>query len=216
MKSKLPLFLVAALGLAFFPSCSQVTVTEPFGTKPAELEPGDWNGVWRMDDGNRGRITVSKDQPGEFVFSEVPDPKDKPKEPGEESEDLTMAVREVDGDFFFTVIAEGDKKAGPEHEGGLTWGRIVRMDNTLVVWLPDVDAFAPLVKNGTVPGEDKRKKDEKSGSLSGSIVLGKLDEAQMNAIAKGTHGVLFGWDEPIVMVRDPWREKGEEKPAGGE
>jgi len=199
MKRFLSLCLLAALSGGFV-SCTRVTVTEPFGTKPAELDPQAWDGVWRFDDGNRGRIAVSKERPGEFVFSEVLDPG---VEPEEQSEDLTVVVRDVGGDLFFTVVAAGEEAATGE---GMVWGRIALNDNTALVWLPDVDAFAPLVKNGTLPGEDKRKKDEKSGALSGAIELGKLGEEDTTAIGTGTHGVLFAWDEPTVLVREPWRE----------
>lgn len=197
------LFGAIMLGLGFS-SCTQVSVKEPFGTKPARLDPDVWNGVWRMDGGDPGRITVSKDRPGEFAFGEVSDSKAEAKE---ESEELTVAVREVDGDLFFTVIDDGTPKEDHKVEEGFVWGRIAVNDNTALVWLPDSEAFEALLKDGTIPGKDTRKKDAKTGMTSGGISLDKLEEKHLELIAKGTRGVLFAWDKPMVFVRVPWREE---------
>ena len=76
------------------------------------------------------------------------------------------------------------------------WARVKQGTDSIIAWLPDYKKFKALVEEGTLPGEV-----DSEHSYGGAVMLGDLKPEHYQAIVSGEHGVLFDWEDPIVLFR---------------
>ncbi len=105
-----------------------------------------------------------------------------------ELKSMEVFVREA-GPWMLLSIRDDEARDGVRYE----WARGKIDADQLVVWLPDKDAFRTLVRDGKLKGR-----------VEGSdVFFDTLSSADIAALAAGTLGVPFMWDEPLVFRRLP-------------
>ncbi len=143
---------VAGLCVLFMAGCSSVTMTNPFPeTKLTEKEQGQLEGAWRLDEQVVQVAFTSNGVPwlasvewkdDDFVL-------EKTRLYFTKSNDALYVCMPSDADatneFFFAEVNPDGNKA--------------------LVWIPDADFFAGLVKNGTLKGKVEEDKHSKSITL---------------------------------------------------
>ena len=181
----------AALLLYLNTGCSVVTVPEPIGDEVTELDPSEWEGIWEDNSG----IIFGIDDPVIFQ-ARVPDPASGEIE-------LAALVENDDDELvprFVTVTIRGVAQADWEFasytvegaQGQFLWGRIVRMDDYVLVWAPDADKFKELVEQGRLRGTIDN---------DDNVNLETPTSEELASIAEEEWGMLFFWDEPLIYRR---------------
>ncbi len=165
-------------------SCSSVTSLTPVGSRPAALDPADWNGEWRplsddLDDPDEPMtFAILKDQPGVIEATE--------KENGKPDEIVLIHLREH-GDALFASLTDPEKEETSRYH----WALARRKGGLVLAWLPVPEKFAPLVREGRLPGEVV---DENT------IRLGELTPSHLDLIVSEKSS-LFAWEEPLLFQR---------------
>jgi hypothetical protein len=165
--------------------CSTVVAVSPVGENPEVLEPEKWEGIWY--------------HPGGAVTIRVVDGENGILEAGIVGKDEKAGGRLQLQAFRVHIRSSEDwlfaSFRGPESsEPGYLWGRI-KIDHDgkrILVWFPRPDAFAELVRAGTLPG----KVDDK-----GNVNLGELRPEHFKKIVDPRQRPLFVWDEPLVLFK---------------
>jgi len=62
----------------------------------------------------------------------------------------------------------------------------------ILAWFPRPERFAQRVREGVLPG----KVDEK-----GNVTLSELQEEHLQLITQEQKGVLFAWENPLVLFK---------------
>jgi len=189
MKRHLILFYPLIL-LVILASCTTVTVNKPVGEIPLKLDADEWEGSWgKMNDGEWIDISrpeeivglptkVMAGDEGILQFTEI--------EKGEERTFNIFLHRS--GKWSFLSI----KPADQEDDEDYLWGRMKKEKNLVMIWLPDPEKFAALVKDGTLPGKV---------SKGGDVSLVDLNKEHYEMFSKEEFGLLFVWDEPMIYYR---------------
>ncbi len=171
--------------LAFAPllgACAEVVTSAPLGETPVAVSEDDWEGIWGGAE-ETYIIQVIDEETGELLVSEL-DPEESPPE----IDPMEIQLSKV-GDWYF-----GNWEEEP---GEFSWFRVSRSGASIIVWIADSDRFKELVNQGVLPGEVRSQ----GGSESDKIFIGHLTEEHLNIITESTEGVLFSWDEPLLLHR---------------
>ena len=93
------------------------------------------------------------------------------------------------GNRAFANLLDQDEEDGKPF---YLWGLLGGGDREMIVWLPEVKSLKALVEEGKLPGEV----DE-----DGSVILHQLNAEQLALLTSDSEGVLFDWDEPLVLFK---------------
>jgi hypothetical protein len=162
--------------------CSVVYVPRPIGESPKNIESerSEWAGTWThangamtvaVEDGSNGVLKVG------WVESEGG---------GFKCETMDVYLRES-GDWTLASMRPREET----NENRFTWARIERKDRMAILWAPDVSKFKDLVREGRLPGTND----------GGDVVLGHLGSNELALIRSESNGVVFAWDEPLVLMK---------------
>lgn len=168
----------AALG-----GCATVVSKTPVGTKPAALDEEEWDGTWAFNGGVMNIQAIEPDD-GVLELSWI-EHDDKP-------ELKTMPVYLREGNNW-TYASCRDPDAEDGGDSNFTWGRIKMENGMIIVWAPDAAKFEALVKAEKLPGTVKDN--------SQNVVLEKLKPGHLEMIETEAEGVLFVWDDPLILRR---------------
>jgi hypothetical protein len=186
------LLLIAIVFLLAATGCSCVTVTEPIGEEPVQIQPKEWEGLWKLY-----MSSFDDDEEEVFLVIEVSDSEKgvlKVQGIGRESESVQVYLRESNGWMFDSYNADN------ANDVGMCWGRFERKGDRIFIWIPDYDRFSALVKDGLLPGHFYGVKSD--GKFDDKyLILSGLKPEHMKLIASESKGVLFHWDEPLFMLR---------------
>ncbi len=172
---------VACLSLLFC-GCSAVFSPQPIGDKPTNIlsKQSEWEGTWvnlngaitvKVVDGSNGVLKVGWIQ--------------------DKDGDLKYRTAEVslrdNKDWTFISIRDLDEA----NQNRYLWGRIKKEERAAILWGPDVEKFKTLVQDKLIPGTID----------GGNVVLGNLSSSHLDLIRSQTSGVLFNWDQPLILIR---------------
>lgn len=177
---KTALCLIASLTLH---GCSEVTSPYPMGEKEVELTAEEWNGTWLTPEGGVFIVTVLESHQGLLEVTWI----------DEENEELILSrgsafVRESSKWVFLSLGGESGEQVVVEE---YLWFLLKKNGDALILWGPDTKKFARLVKDGLLPGTID----------SGDVHLGDLDAKHYELIVSEQQGVLFEWDQPLILRR---------------
>ena len=170
---------VVALAMALS-ACTPVLVREPIGETPYPVRSEEWEGEWIHEDGLM-IIRVADEGQGTLLVAGVEE-----KEGALRLETLKVTLRQS-GEWVFASVRDETASA---KEDEYVWARVRKDGSMIVVWLPDADKFKRLIEEGTLPGE-----------TGGSIILKDLKKEHYEIITSEAQGVLFEWDEPMILRR---------------
>jgi hypothetical protein len=184
--------------------CEAVIVDDPIGLTPLTLEDNEWEGTWvgyaSGEEGTvAGSIQVVDAENGVIQVTWIA------------SDDVSTAriyLREAAGWTFASIPYPGslfqyglDEQIDPADETQYVWTRIVKQDQSIFFWVPDVARFAEMVSNGRIPGTVETRESE-PGPFGGTEVrLGDLELEDYEFAAADDAGAMFEWDEVGVLVR---------------
>ncbi len=174
-------WLLAGLLLA---GCNDVTALKPVGEKPALLKPEDCNGVWVDFAGDNDPLTlrVTDADKGEVELALL-----KKDDQGKYTADVLHGRVLGSDEWTFINLLDQDSKDGPRY----LWCRVRLKNNLALIWVPDSSKIRKLVEGGKLPGK-----------IDGNnIRLGELTPELLKDIREEKYGVLFVWDDPLVLHR---------------
>jgi len=173
------LWAVAVAFSLFLSGCAAVSSIEPMGERPKQVVPTDWAGTWVHRD-HPVAVRVSDPQQGLIDVAWVEE-----KQGALRLESYRIALRES-GDWTFGNVREADRL------GHNYWGVFRKDEGQILIWTPDPERCATLVKNGTVPGTVEE---------GGDVILDRLTPEQTLRVVSGEHGGCLSWTEPLVYFR---------------
>jgi hypothetical protein len=186
------LLLIVSIFLLAASACSYVTVTEPIGEKPVQIQPKEWEGLWKLYS-----YSFDNDEEEYFLVIEVSDSEKgvlKVRGISREPESVQVYLRESNGWMF------GSYNPDNARDVGMCWGRFEKKGNRIFFWVPDYDRLLGLVKDGLLPGHPYAEgSDDKFDDKF--LILSDLKPEHMELITSESKGVLFHWDEPFFMLR---------------
>jgi hypothetical protein len=177
-------FLLGAASL-IATGCNAVVSVVPVGQQPAVVNPDEWEGVWYHP---QGTITIAVADPYQGILEVGAVGKDPNLAGRLGLKTIRVLVRSSDKWLFFSF--RGDNPAEPHY----LWGRVqIDMEGKrILAWFPRPERFAQLVREGLLPG----KVDEK-----GNVTLSELQEEHLQLITQEQKGVLFAWENPLVLFK---------------
>jgi hypothetical protein len=184
-----PLLIVSVFLLAAS-ACSYVTVTEPIGEEPVQLQPKEWEGVWKL----YFYSLFNEDEEEAFFVMEVSDSENgvlKVQNIGREPESAQVYLRESNGWMFGSY-----RNPGEAEDKGMCWGRFEKHGDRIFIWVPDYDRFSGLMNDGLLPGHPAEDMDGDK-----ILILSNLKPEHLELVTSESKGVLFHWDHPIFMER---------------
>jgi hypothetical protein len=161
-------------------ACSAVLVREPIGEAPYPVQEKEWEGEWIHEDGLIF-IRVADEDEGALLLAGV---EEKDEVLGLETSKVTLRRS---GEWVFASLRDETASA---KEDEYVWARIRKADDMIIVWLPDADKFKGLIEEGILPGE-----------TGDGILLKDLKKEHYEIITSEAQGVLFEWDEPMILRR---------------
>jgi len=188
MSQSMKVVIRVLLACSFFQlaACSVVYSVNPVGENPVQLDAQQWDGDWRGTEGVM-KIKVKDAEAGILQVAWIEDM---------ELQQFDVYLMESNGWQFFNVKDEEDENDASD---GYVWGRIRYHENTILLWDPDIRKFRSLVRDGTLPGEARKSGKDKQNESD--VVLEKLTQAHLLLITSEEKGVLFDWDEPLVLLK---------------
>ncbi len=180
MKNRIQGTLAAVLLALTAAGCSNVYTTQPVGESPASLNAEDWDGQWFKEDGAL-TIKVMDEEKGILKVAWI-----EPEDDDLKLESMDLYLLKA-GEWMFANHRDNKDPAKPRW----MWGRIELSGKRLIVWLPEVERFTPLITSGRLPG-----------LVEGSdVFLGDLKPEHLEIIMSGAEGTLFDWEDPFVLTR---------------
>ncbi len=175
------LFVLGFLTILGVWGCSVVTSGRPVGDTPVLVDPGEWEGTWMAADGGPVVVRVGDDgRNGRLRLAWM-------------EGDREMVLKTADvillkaGACHFANLRE-------ETEGGTSvylFARVKKEKGLLIIWLPRPERFARLIDERILPGTASKEK----------ILLGELGPEHMKVITSEDRGVLFDWENPVVLMK---------------
>jgi hypothetical protein len=160
--------------------CAAVYATHPVGEAPVPLRAADWDGTWFNKD---GALTLKVEDEGagriRMAYVEWGD-----QGPRLESHEIQLLRS---GNATFASVKEAEENG----QALYVWARIKREGNLMLAWIPNAERFKAACRDGRFPC---REKDE-------DIALGELTADHLKILASEEEGSLYGWDEPVVLMR---------------
>ena len=179
--------LFSACSFFLIAGCSSVYSINPVGEKPAQIDAALWDGNWLGADGVMTIKVIDADG-GILQVAWIEDMK---------LEKYQVYLMES-GNWLFFNLKDEDQE-GDEEDPGYFWGRIKKDDNSITLWDPDISKFRALVTEGVLPGE--AKKSGKDNEHDSDVILGELTAEHLRIIVSEEKGVLFDWDDPLVLLK---------------
>ncbi len=181
------LFLIAPVLIG----CARVTVDEPIGAAAVPLDTDQWEGRWQVigkDDSDVALVDVLDADNGVLRVQGYP----------MRSADLTVQLRSS-GNWVFANYRLTD---APD-DGPYEWVRVDLGDERVLYWEPVHARFAELVQEGLLPGTTSVRTTAAAGPGNAitEVALRDLGPAEIDRIMAPEQGVLFGWEEPVVLIR---------------
>ena len=169
--------LLVAVSVLSLTGCSTVSSPKPMGENIVSVEPEQWEGTW---------ITSTMDTP---VSIKVTDAK-KGILKAAWLDDMKMESCEIylleSGEWMFGNVKD------EENSSRFLWGRLKKDDSQIIAWFPEVEKIRDLVKAGSLPG---------TVDEDGDVALGDLKAEHLKLITSDDKGILFEWEEPLVLIR---------------
>ena len=169
---------LGAVLILLFSACNAVVSEQPMGEKPLAVTAKDWEGTWVNGEG-AGIIKVVDPEKGLLQAAWI-------EGNSQDMESYQIFLRELGPWIVASVKIEG--RSGLVRYG---WARVNREDGQIVVWDPSVKSFKQLVEAGKLPGVIEQD----------DVILGDLKPEHYDLLTSGSEGVLFDWDEPVVLLR---------------
>jgi len=133
--------------LLFASGCSAVLVSQPIGEKPHVLVAADWDGYWLVHPELNKKpvmihVKVTNPNEGRMQLACLEDDATK-------VQIFEATVRESGSEsvLFVTLRVEAEKA------DLMAWGCLGRGEDLALVWVPDVEKFAALVRDGKLRGK---------------------------------------------------------------
>ena len=167
------------VGAVFLSGCATVSSIEPLGERPKQVLPAEWAGTWLHQD-HPVAIRVADPQQGQIEVAWVEE-----KQGALRLESYQIALRES-GDWTFGNVLETDQP------GRYDWAVVRKEQGQIVIWPPDPDRCAALVKSGTIPGRVEE---------GGDVILDRLTPEQVLRVVSAEQGGCLSWTEPLVFFR---------------
>lgn len=181
------LFLaIAGVFLVAASACSVVTVTESIGEAPIQLQPREWEGLWKL---------YPSDEKVAFFLIEVADSENgvlQVQNISREPESVQVYLRESNGWMF------GSFKDPDHADKAFIWGRFIKDGDRIFIWVPDYDRFSDLVNEGALPGHTYAGEQQDYDQF---LILSSLKPEHLKLITSDSKGELFHWEYPSFMVR---------------
>lgn len=174
------LISVTVLMTGALTGCKVTFSTQPMGMEAVNLNPEEWNGIWR-DPVNNGFVAVRVADAGQGVL-EVAGV--ETRDDSLELKKLRVRVRQANNWMFLSWESE-------ERPGHYLWWKIKRSEDMAVLWAPHWERIARLVRDGGLPGKQVGEN---------VLVLDPLD-AKGYEILTSDENVLMDWENPIVLLR---------------
>jgi hypothetical protein len=171
------LFAVIILLLAMA-ACTEVSSIFPVGENSVSVKPEEWNGKWIVvpSDDEFAKIEALPGQDGMLRVTGFSH--------GKEDKPMNALLRVTNNGWMFANVATDDNSR-------YYWALIRNVEgNTIYVWLPNFARSKKLVEAGTLPGETQEN----------SVSLDLLRPEHLKIITE-EHGVLFDWDQPLVLKK---------------
>ncbi len=160
--------------------CSMVTSGRPIGDTPLLVDAGEWEGTWTSADGGPVVVRVEDARKGQLRLAWM--------EGGREMVLKTADVMLLKaGTWHFANLREETKGGPPVY----LFARVKKEKGMLIIWPPRPERFARLINDKVLPGTASKEK----------IFLGELGPEHVKVIASEERGVLFDWENPIVIMR---------------
>jgi len=179
MKSKN--FFPVLIFIMFISGCENVTSQYLVGQKPHAVKTEEWAGEWSPDGSGEEIIKIKvldKDR-GILDVAQIE------AGSGKVLDSYECYLREAGNWIFANAAIKGKNGFYP-----------VRVKNIegrqIIVWFPDIEKFKLLVfEKKLLPGEWRGR----------DISLGLLKPEHLELIISGKEGVVFKWDEPVILIR---------------
>jgi hypothetical protein len=159
--------------------CASVSSIEPMGERPKPLLATDWAGTWLHQD-HPVAIRVADPQQGLIEVAWVEE-----KQGALKLESYEIALRES-GDWTFGNARDSDRP------GRSYWGVVRKEEGQILIWTPDPERCAALVKGGIIPG---------TVDEGGDVILDRLTPQQTLRVVSVDQGSCLRWTEPLVFFR---------------
>jgi hypothetical protein len=160
--------------------CSMVTSGRPIGDTPVLIDPGEWEGTWATAGGGPVVVRVEDAPKGKLRLSWM-----------EGDREMTLKTADVmllkAGAWLFANLREGTRDGFPVY----LFARVKKEKGLLIIWLPRAERFARLINEKILPGTVSREK----------VHLGEIGPEYMKVIASEDRGVLFDWENPLVLIK---------------
>jgi len=161
--------------------CASVLVEAPIGLDPNPIVADKWNGTW-FNPGGTLTVEVADAQAGLIDIAWI-----EARDDGLKMESHRLVLKRA-GDWIFCSMKAEDGNSSAE---GWLWGRIKNDGKQIIFWLPKVESFQQLVTDGKLPGHIK----------DDNVILGTLEPAHLAILSSEQAGILYHWDEPMVLMR---------------
>ena len=171
--------LCAVVGACLLAGCAAVSSVEPMGERPKPLLEKEWAGTWLHQD-HPVVIRAADPEQGLVEVAWVEE-----KQGALRLESYQIALRES-GDWTFGNVLETDQP------GRCYWVVVRKEQGQIVIWPPDPDRCAALVKSGAIPGTVEE---------GGDVILDRLTPEQTLRVVSAEQGGCLSWTEPLVYFR---------------
>ena len=161
-------------------ACNPVISKKAVGEMPVKLIAAEWDGSWITPDG-AVHFKVIDPEKGILNASWIE------QEQGRSTLKTATVELRTQGDWLFANMQEDNKGKSR----GYLWARVKKESRQIIVWEPDRDQFAALIKQGIIAGKP-------DGS---DLVMDGLEPNEVKAITDGKRGVPFKWDQPIIFTK---------------
>lgn len=174
------LFVLCLLAFLGGWGCSVVTSERPIGDIPFPVETGEWEGTWTAADGSPVVVRVENGNKGQLRLFWM----EGDREMVLKTADVTLRKA---GAWHFANLREETKSGVPVY----LFARVKREKGLLIIWLPRPERFARLIDERVLPGTVSREK----------VHVGELGPEHVKVIASEDRGVLFDWENPLVLIK---------------
>lgn len=196
-------FPILLMGLALV-GCKTTYTRHPVGSQAEDIEAQrkNWEGVWKgaAQDEPTVRIKVADGQKGilSVTWSEK---KKNPQNPKAQQRKQFTAQAYLRSHESWTFVSMNPTPPDEKEAWGkdlLIWGRIKMKDNQIAIWTPDEERIRALITEGKLPGSVHGNDD---------VVLDDLSPANLDRLTTDTDGLLFDWESPLVLFKQPGNSK---------
>ena len=179
---KQALALIALMGLVLSLGCRAVYVTKPVGEKPVSLKTEEWEGSWKMinGDGDEYIIHVADAPTGKIEIAHI-----NHDAHGFKLDVVQGQVLQHQSWLFLNI-------ENKEKPGQYAWGRIKNEGKLAMIWFPNADKVENLIKQKKLTGKLIKDQD---------ILLQALTPKQLDLVSSDSQGLVLDWENPVILHR---------------